>query len=338
LNGGTPSQGPCADALRTGFSGGGLHGWAATEGTLDPSGGAATLRVRGPASALLGPDGLGLDASSINRIEVDLRIVPPEAGATLYWTDDAEGGFVSDWCAPLVSGRQVLDMRGRSGWSGTIDRFLLAPGRGARSVSLLLFEARGARGPAERAGDSWRGFWSTELRAQYSVNGMVGPTVGPVPFALLLGVLFVALPLLAALRRPRAFRATAARTLPRWLLAGTVLFLARAAWDEARIGADDASVLGGRSLDEKIAAVNPPGFYALLSEASKSIPAGAPVELRAARPYPWERGGYYLYPSRVVDGAEYVVSYRTSAPSDSASGALLLRVEGVGSVYRRGAP
>jgi hypothetical protein len=325
------AQGP----IRFSFTGGGLAGWVATSGRLEASGEGARLEVRDDLSAFLSPAGLAVDVSYIKRLDVDLRVDPPGAGALLYWTDDAGKGFVPEWRVSLHDGRNLIDLSETGAWSGTIDRFLIAPGKGATSATLRLFEVRAARGAAEKGNDLARRFFETELRSQYSVNGILGAYVGPVPFSLLLGLLFAALPLLAALAGPRALRAPAARLLPSMILSGSLLFLARASCDEARIAGADTAALSGKSLEEKLAATNPPGFYALLAEARRKVPAGAPVELRAPKPYPWEKGGYYLYPSRIVDRAEYVVTYRASAPADSAASDLLLRMPGTGTVYKR---
>ncbi|RPJ42123.1 MAG: hypothetical protein EHM19_10900 [Candidatus Latescibacterota bacterium] len=320
------------------LEGGSLAGWETPSGRLEAAGGTARLAVEDALSAFLSPGGLAIDALSINRMEIDIRIDPPEAGAFLYWTDDAERGFVPEWRAPIRDGRQVIDLSGAIGWAGSIDRLLLAPGKGARSAALRLLEARAPRGARERSAELWARFSETELRSQYSVNGIIGAKVGPLPFALLLGLLFVLLPLAASLRSRGRFEAASRRLLPRALLAGSLLFLGRAACDQARVLEVDRRFFTGRPLSEKIAATNPPGFYTLLEEAKRRVPIGAPVELRAAKPYPWERGGYYLYPSRVRSGAEYVVSYQTAAPDDSASCELLLRLPGTGTLFRRGAP
>ncbi|MFH1680676.1 MAG: hypothetical protein ABIH26_08535 [Candidatus Eisenbacteria bacterium] len=329
------AEGMRADPLRYDFSSGGLLGWSATSGRLLPGEGAARLLVEDTMSSFVSPGRLALDASSFNRIEIGLRIDPPEAGATLFWTDDHERGFVPEWRMPVRSGRSVLDLSRTPKWTGSIDRFLLTPGPGARGASLAFFEARGVRGIRERAGEIARRFLETELRSHYSVNGLLGARVGPVPFTLLLGLLFVVLPLLVTLLRPRRFPGAPRRVLSGWLLAGTLLFLARAAYDEVRIARADGLALGGKSLDEKIDATSPPGFYPLLYEAKRRIEPGAPVELRAEKPYPHERGAYYLYPSRVADRAAIIISYRMPAPDDSASCELLFRRKGTGSVYRR---
>jgi hypothetical protein len=329
------ADGPRAPSLRYDFSGGDLLGWSAPTGRLAPRAGAARLDVEDEVSSFLSPGPLTVDASRLNRLEIDVRVDPPRAGAVLFWTDDAERGFVPDWRLAIPSGRSVLDLSRDPRWTGTIDRFLVTPGPGARAASLVLFEVRGARGVRERFHEIARDFFETELRAHYSVNGILGARVGRVPFSLLLGVLFVVLPFLLTLRRAGRFPAEAARVLSRALLAGTLLFLARAGCDEVRILRADTRILAGKSLDEKIEATNPPGFYPLLYEAKRRIPRGAPVELRAEKPYPWERGAYYLYPSRVADRADYVVSYRVPAPDDSAACELLFQKPGFGSVYRR---
>ncbi|MBM3319247.1 MAG: hypothetical protein FJY73_01025 [Candidatus Eisenbacteria bacterium] len=329
------AEGPRAESLRFDFAGGDLLGWSAPTGRLAPRAGAARLDVEDEISSFLSPGRLAVDASRFNRLEIDVRVEPPEAGAVVYWTDDAERGFVPDWRLAIPSGRSVLDLSRDPRWRGTIDRFLLTPGPRARGASLVLFELRGARGFRERLRAIARDFSETELRAHYSVNGILGARIGPIPFSLLLGVLFVVLPFLLTLRSARRFPAKGARVLSRGLLAGTLLFLARAGCDEVRILRADTRVLAGKSLDEKIEATNPPGFYPLLYEAKRRIPRGAPVEFRAEKPYPWERGAYYLYPNRVADRANYVLSYRVPAPDDSAACELLFRKPGFGSVYRR---
>lgn len=327
------------EPLRYDFSGGHGAGWNATGGVLRAEpGGIRIEAAEGSGAALISPGGLGLDASAFDRVEIRIAAEPPGAGAVLYWTDDGARGFVPEWRADVVDGRSLVRVRENPAWRGEIDRFLLSPGRGARAVRLESFEVRRAEGPGEIAADGWRAFWRTELRAHYSVNGIIGAFVGRLPYTALLGTLFVLLPLLLSLRKKAGFAAEARRVLPVWFLAGVLLFFARSAVDEVRIARSDSRFLGGKSLLEKTAALSPPGFFPLILEGKRRIPEGADVELRAPEPYPWEKGAFYLYPSRLRRGAEYVISYQTAAPPDSASSELLFRREGTGSVYRRGAP
>jgi len=326
------------DPLRFDFTDGkGLQQWVAPGGGLEPTARGALLHVQNEHSSFLSPDRLEIDGTRLDRIEIDFRTDPPGLGGALFWTDSGAKGFVPEWKIAVPGGRSVLRTGERPEWPGRVDRFLLVPAKGARTATLSRFEVRAASGVGERLGDGWRRFWRTELRSHYSVNGIIGAWTGSVPFALLLGMLFVLLPILFALRGGRGFSERARRIAPRWLIVGTLLFLARAAVDEVRIAKVDSLFFGGRTLTEKMAAVNPPGFFPLILEAKRRIPERADVEFRAARPYPWEKGAFYLYPNRVVDRGGYVVSYRQAAPADSASGELLFRREGAGSVYRRAA-
>jgi hypothetical protein len=257
---------------------------------------------------------------------VEISVEPLGTGATLYWTDHAARGFVPEWKEAIGEGRTVLDLSRHPYWRGEVDCFLIVPDPGARRITLRYFEARETRGFGERLSEGWSTFWKTEFRAAYSVNGIVGPFAGPVPFTLLVGALFVVLPLLLAPRR----------TLPLWIAAGALLLLVRSGFDQVRIIDQERRVLSGRSLEEKVAAVNPPGFYPLLLEASRRVPRDGRVVLRAAKPYPWEKGGFYLYPRRIsLDKGDYVVSYQSPAPEDSASLRLLFRRPGIGSIYQR---
>lgn len=326
------------DPLRFDFTGGkGLQSWVAPGGGLEPAVRGALLHVKNEHSSFLSPDRLEIDGTRLDRIEIEFRTDPPGLGGFLFWTDSGAKGFVPEWKIAVPGGRSVLRTGERPDWPGRIDRFLLVPAKGARTATLSRFEVREVSGAGERIGDGWRRFWRTELRSHYSVNGIIGAWAGPVPFALLLGALFVLLPMLFALRGGRSFPERVRRSAPRWLIAGTILFLARASVDEARIARVDSLFFGGRTLIEKMTAANPPGFFPLILEAKRRIPERADVEFHAARPYPWEKGAFYLYPNRVVDRSGYVVSYRQAAPGDSASGELLFRRDGAGSVYRRAA-
>ncbi|MFH1279183.1 MAG: hypothetical protein ABIK65_12485 [Candidatus Eisenbacteria bacterium] len=330
-----------SEPLRYDFSGGDPAGWGATGGLLRA--GPGGLRLDGTedaTAALISPGGLEIDGERLDRVEVRIATEPAGTGAVLYWTDDEARGFVAEWRAEIPDGRTVVRLGENPSWRGRIDRFLISPGRGARSLRLEAFEVRRAEGIGEILGDGWTAFGRTELRSHYSVNGILGASVGKIPYSLLLGVLFVLLPAALALRRRSGFAAEVTQILPRWLLAGVLLFFARSAVDEIRIARAETARFGGKSLMEKTELVNPPGFFPLIIEAKRRIPEGAAVDLRAPEPYPWEKGAFYLYPSRVRRGADYVISYRSPAPPDSASCVPLFRREGAGSVYgrRRGAP
>lgn len=326
------------EPLRYDFTGGKVDGWEATGGAIRPGPDGLRLDVTGAAAAILSPAGLEIDPAALDRIEIRVVVEPPTSGVSVYWTDDAGRGFVPDWKIDAPAGRSVIRLAENPAWRGKIDRLLVAPAAGARSIRLESFEVRRAEGVGEIVSDAWRTFTRTELRSSYSVNGILGAFLGPVPFAPLVGVLSVVLPFLIALLGRGRFRAAARRSAPVWLFAGATFFFARSAVDEVRIARMETTYLGGKTLMEKTAAVNPPGFFPLLLEAKRRMPEGAPVELRAPRPYPWEKGAFYLYPSRLRQGAEYVISYQTPAPPDSASWELLFRRDGVGSVYRRGTP
>ena len=168
---------------------GGTQGWSTPTGRLAAEPGRLRLEIADPVSSFLSPGSLSLDASSIDRIEIDLAVEPAGARAFLYWTDDAEGGFVPSWRVPLSAGRSVLRLAGHPFWRGTIDRFLLAPEPGTKRAALAYFEARGPRGAGERAAEGWRRFWATDLRSAVSVNGILAARAGPFPFPLLAGVL-----------------------------------------------------------------------------------------------------------------------------------------------------
>jgi len=336
--GGAEGRGLRDEPLLYDLTGSDLLGWSSPSGELRPSADGATLPVRGEQSAFLSPGPLGIDASRLDRIELEIRLEPPDGRATLFWTDNAASGFVPEWKAELRSGRIVLDLSENKYWQGGIDRILIAPQPGTRQATLVRLEIRGARGAGERIGDSWTRFWKTELRAAYSVNFIRGARIGSVSYALLLGLLFVVLPLAFAVRKGRGFAVEARRVVPRLLIAGSLLFLARSGIDLVRIMRIDSEYLGGETMHRKAAALNPPGFYRLLLEAKETVRYGAPVELRAERPFPWEKGAYYLYPSPVVERADFVVSYQTPAPADSEACELLFRAPGFGSVYRRESP
>lgn len=317
------------------FAAGDGSGWSAPSGTIEAVPGAVTLTVADRTSCLVSPEGLAFDASVLPKVEVEISVEPSGAGATLYWTDDASRGFVPEWKEKIGEERTVLDLSLHPYWRGEVDRLLIVPEPGVIRITLRHLEVRGSRGFAERTSDGWRAFWRTEFRAAYSVNGMIGPFAGPVPFTLLVGVLFVALPLLLSLRKGKRFPAEARRTLPLWIAAGALLLFVRSGFDQVRIIDQERRVLSGRSLEEKVAAVNPAGFYPLLLEASRRIPRDGTVELRATKPFPWEKGSFYLYPRRISPEGDYVVSYQSPAPADSASLRLLFRRPGIGSIYQR---
>ncbi|MFH1279180.1 MAG: hypothetical protein ABIK65_12470 [Candidatus Eisenbacteria bacterium] len=177
-------------------------------------------------------------------------------------------------------------------------------------------------------------FWTNETVALYSVNNILGARIGGVPFALLLGLLVLLPALLWGARRRGSFSASARFAASRLFLLAGILFALRSGLDQARNARLDLQYLSG-GLDEKIAALNPPGYYALLLETKKRAVGEEEVELRAPKPYPWEKGAFYLYPHRLKEGASLVVSYRTPAPPDSAGAELLFRRAGFGSIYRR---
>ncbi|MBN1826581.1 MAG: hypothetical protein JW958_09955 [Candidatus Eisenbacteria bacterium] len=315
---------------------GGAQGWATPTGRLLPGPAGLELRIADPVSSFLSPGGLAVDAGRVDRVEIDLRVEPPGTGAFLYWTDDAENGFVPQWRVPIPEGRSVTRLSGSPFWRGSIDRFLLAPEPGATRVVLSRFETRGPRGAGERSARLWRRFWETELRAQYSVNGILGARVGPLPFPLLVGVLSLLIPLLLGMRGGKKGRGERIRRGVRaGLFAGAFLLALRSGADMIQTWRVDDAFYAGKSLSRKMEAANPPGFWRLLRESKDWIPPGERVEVRAERPYPYEKAAFYLYPRRTADGARYVVSYRAPAPPDSNACEEILRIEGTGTLYRR---
>lgn len=181
----------------------------------------------------------------------------------------------------------------------------------------------------------WSEFLKTEIRAGYSVNTIYGAHVGALPFTIIVGSLALLLTLLTAFRSNRSFPDRLPRAAATWFAAGALLFAARSTLDQVRTVSTDDQFLRGRPMSEKHAMLNPRGFYPLLAEGIRRIPYRATVELRAEKPFPWEKGGYYLYPHRVVEGADWIISYRTAAPGDSTSYELIFRRDGAGSIYRR---
>ncbi len=195
-----------------------------------------------------------------------------------------------------------------------------------------------AYGSEPAPGGVWSEFLRTEYRAAYSVNTIYGAHVGPLPFTIIVGVLALLLAFLHALRQKGPLVTHLPRRAAVYFAAGALLIAARGSIDQARMATTDDRYMRGRSLSEKHAMLSPRGFYPLLAEGIGRIPHRAPVELRAEKPFPWEKGGYYLYPHRVVEGADWIISYRTAAPGDSTRCELIFRRDGAGSIYRRGAP
>ncbi len=185
----------------------------------------------------------------------------------------------------------------------------------------------------------WSVFLETEIRASYSVNTIFGAHAGRLPFTLLTGSLAFLTALAAAgvasARGRGSFAHIFRRSLPAAFAVTALLFAARSGLDQARIVSVDDEYFRGRSMDEKKAMLNPRGLYPLLLEGKRMIPPGADVVFRAEKPFPWEKGGYYLYPRRVSENGEWIISYLRSAPADSASCELLFRREGTGSIYSR---
>ncbi len=318
-------------------SAGDLEGWATPTGSLFVRDGMLRLDVAARSLSLLGPEHIAVDAASLTRLEIDLSIDPPDRRVGLYWTDDAKRGFRREWSVPVATGRSTLDLSPLPGWRGTIDRLFIVPEKGVRRVEVRSIALLPKRSAAGKLGETWNDFFRIETRAGYTVNTFHGAHVGPVPFTLILGggaiLLFIAGRLVG--RRREGSGAKRARAL---LVGAALLFAARGALDQVRVAAQDEKYFRGRTTAEKIAMLNPPGFFPLLEEGNRLIPPGEGVELRAKKPFPWEKGGYYLYPRKVEEKARWVISYRTAAPADSVSMELLFRRKGIGSIYGRGAP
>lgn len=202
-------------------------------------------------------------------------------------------------------------------------------------VLSLAAAPRSARALEPERPGIWRQFMETEYRAVYSVNTIRGARMGGVPFVFVLGLAAALGSLGYALARRKSFAPRLKRASTVAFAAGALLFAARSAVDQFRIAAEDEHYLRGRSIGEKHAMLNPRGLYPLLAEGVRRIPPDGRVVLRAERPFPWEKGGYYLYPRRVAARGDWIISYRMSAPPDSAACELIFRREGIGSIYRR---
>ena len=80
--GGAEGRGLRDEPLLYDLTGSDLLGWSSPSGELRPSADGATLPVRGEQSAFLSPGPLGIDASRLDRIELEIRLEPPDGRAT----------------------------------------------------------------------------------------------------------------------------------------------------------------------------------------------------------------------------------------------------------------
>ena len=317
------------------FSKENLHSWTSPTGEMRITTEGARLIIADRSSCFLSPRGLRIDASTFNHVEIRIAVDPPGSGATLFWTDDGSTGFVSKWKRSLPDNGNVIDLSGNRFWKDTIDRILILPNEKAKSATLTSVTIRPAN-IAEKLTRAWNGFWKTELREQYSVNGIIGAHAGPVPFVLIVGILSLVIPLIFALGRGGDISAAMRRTVYTGLAVGALLVFFRNAIDLTQIISVDNRFYSGKNLTNRTAAVNPPGFFPLLLEGIRSIPVDAEINVRAEKPYPYQKAAYYLYPNRVTEDARYIISHRSPAPADSAECELLFRHKGTGSIFMRG--
>ena len=274
----------------------------------------------------VGQPEMNIDAEEFTT--VILRIKSEQSGmARLFWATNFDPqmnepkslSFSLDKSTDLKE--YTFNLRRQNpNWAGFVGQLLVMPENGPAGLEMAPAWAI----PGNLITDiksGWSEFFRYETIQARTVNIIKGPQLNgrSVNFYLLILIL-LAFILVLTNELIKANKLDLMAKAQRALYATIIVTIILAALLEARLWIDyaktarlDFSTLWGKTLDEKREITTGGGFYDFLSFCNKALPARVDVSLIAPEPYPKAKGGYYLYPHRVIDQAGYLIVYESNA-------------------------